>query len=168
MMKSILKSVGFALGLTTLLMACDENKIAVSGGRFEIPEPDKAMRIDSEITQSLAMISREITSSEDIKSCNAGAKLIHSGTEILPSLSRHFLDSTQTNVFSKINKRTLTIGEIAIIVANEIRPISIPQVVETPERKPPFDKSIEYYFWKIERSPRLFLNKYTVWINEEI
>ncbi len=167
-MKNTIKLFCFALGFTTLLMACDENKIEVSGGRFEIPEPDKAMRIDSEITRSLLMISREITNSEEIKSCSSGVKLINSGTEILPSLSRHFLDSTQTNVFSKINKRTLTIGEIAIVIANEIRPIPISKVVETPERKPPLDTNIEYYFWKIERSPRLFLNKYTVWNNEEI
>ncbi len=118
-MKNILKSFGIALVI--ILTACNENKIEVSEGRFGIPEPDKDLRINYEIKKSLFLISKEITSSDDIESCKNGEKLINSGVGILSGLKNNFSDSTETNVFSKINDRTLTIGEIAIIIARKIK-----------------------------------------------
>ncbi|WP_300663396.1 hypothetical protein [Fluviicola sp.] len=165
-MKNTLKSFSFALGFVAVLMACDENKINVSEGRLELPEPDKAMRIDYQIRESLALISKEITNSDDIESCNNGKKLINSGTEILPYLANTFSDSTKTPVFSKINNRTLTIGEIAIIIASEIKPIPIARVVGIQQCTPPFQQDIEHYFWKIKLNPSGFMKEYTIWIWE--
>lgn len=167
-MKNILKSVGFAFVLIVTLAACDENRIEVSEGRLELPEPDKAMRIDYEIKESLSLISKEITNSDQIESCKSGRKLINSGIEILPYLTSNFSDSTQTSVFSKINDRTLTIGEIAIIIAGEIKPIPIARVVGIQQCTPPFQMDIEYYFWKIKMNPGSFIEKYIDWMKEKI
>lgn len=167
-MKNILKSFGFAFVLIVTLAACDENRIEVSEGRLELPEPDKAMRIDYEIKESLSLISKEITNSDQIESCKSGRKLINSGIEILPYLASIFSDSTQTTVFSKINDRTLTIGEIAIIIAGEIKPIPIARVVGIQQCTPPFQMDIEHYFWKIKKDPESFLEKYNSWIKEKM
>lgn len=167
-MKSILKSFGFAFGLIVTLAACNENKIDVSEGRLELPEPDKAMRIDYEIKESLSLISKEITNSDQIESCKSGRKLINSGIEILPYLAGNFSDSTQTTVFSKINDRTLTIGETAIIIAGEIKPIPIARVVGIQQCTPPFQMDIEHYFWKIKKDPGSFLEKYIDWMKEKM
>lgn len=164
-MKNILKSFGIALII--VLIACNENKIEVSEGRFELPEPDKALRINYEIRESLFLIPKEITSSDDIESCRNGEKLINSGIQILPGLQDHFSDSAETKVFSKINDRTLTIGEIAIIIANKIKPIPIARVVGIQQCTPPFKSDIEHYFWKIKLNPSNFIEKYNEWIRDE-
>lgn len=166
-LKNTIKSFSILIGLV-IILACNENKIEVSEGRSGLAEPDKVIRIDSEIKESLSLISKEITNSDDIESCKSGERLINSGTEILPSLSHHFLDSTQTTVFSKINDRTLTIGEIAIIIAGEIKPIPIARVVGIQQCTPPFQMDIEYYFWKIKMNPVDFLEKYNSWIKEKL
>ncbi|WP_294671240.1 hypothetical protein [uncultured Fluviicola sp.] len=164
--KDLLKSFGILCGLFMTLTACDANNIDTSEGRL-LPEPDKELRIASEIKQSLSGIAAEITDSDQIETCKSGRKLIGSGTEILPYLKAHFSDSTDTRVYSDRNKRTLTIGEIAIIAASEIKPIPIARVVGIQQCTPPFDLDIESYLWNIQKRHNDFKRNYDEWLKDE-
>jgi hypothetical protein len=156
----------FNIIILIVLFACNENKIKVSEGKFEIPEPDKPIRIEVEVKKSLLMVAKEITISDNIESCMNGKKLVNSGVEILPYLRVSFTDSTETKVFSKINKRILSIGEIAIVIASAIKPIPIARVVGIQQCTPPFNMNIESYLWKIKKNPSDFILKYDQWIKE--
>ncbi len=164
-MKNFMKSYSILVGLILALASCSE-QIATSDGRL-LPEPDKELRIASEIKQSLSGIATEITDSDQIETCKSGRKLIGSGTEILPYLKAHFSDSTKTKVHSDRNKRTLTIGEIAIIAASEIKPIPIAKVVGIQQCTPPFHFDIESFLWKIKQNQTAFNEGYSKWITEE-
>lgn len=165
--KDLLKSFGILCGLFITLAACDAKNIDTAEDRL-LPEPDKELRIASEIKQSLSGIAAEITDSDQIETCKSGRKLIGSGTEILPYLRQYFTDSTETNVFSERNKRSLSIGEIAIIVASEIKPIPIARVVGIQQCTPPFHFEIENYLWKIKKDPEEFKINYDEWLKEEL
>ena len=165
-MKHILKSFGMAIIFLITLFSCNQNKIEVKEGRLEMPEPDKPLRIDFEVRQTLTQIDDEITSSDKITTCKSGKKLVNSGIEILPYLKDYFSDTTETKVFSASNKRKLELGELAIIVASQIKPIPIAQVVGIQQCTPPFDMDIEHYFWKIESNRKEFIEKYDDWIKE--
>jgi len=167
-MKYMLKSFGIPIIFLISLSSCNQNKIEVSEGRLEMPEPDKPLRIDFEVRQTLTLIDDEITTSDKITSCKSGKKLINSGIEILPYLKDHFSDTTETKVFSAYNKRKLELGELAIIVASQIKPIPIAQVVGIQLCTPPFDMDIEHYLWKIDRDPKEFIEKYIGWLKEEM
>jgi hypothetical protein len=149
----------FLLGL----FSCNQNKIQTKESRMDLPEPDKEFRIDGEVKSNLSKISSEISISDSIVLCTSGQKLFHSGTNILPFLKDCFQDSTPTTVFSKCNNRTLKRGEIAILVANEISPIPIAQVVGIQQCTPPF-RGVEYFLYRIEENPEMFISKYTDWI----
>ena len=165
-MKRMWKSYGIVIIFSIGLFACNQNKIEVTEGRLELPEPDKPLRIDSETRQTLMLIDDQISSSDKISSCKSGKKLVNSGVEILPYLKDYFSDTTETNVFSENNKRTLKLGEIAIIVASKIKPIPIARVVGIQQCTPPFEMEIENYLWKIEMNPKEFIEKYNDWIKE--
>lgn len=157
-----------SIGLFMTLFACSENKIKVSEGRMDLAEPDKEIRIEYEIKESLSKISKEITNSDNIESCENGKKLINSGVEILPYLKVNFLDSTETEIYSVRNKRNLTVGETAIIIASAIKHIPIARVVGIQQCIPPFDMDIESYFWRIQENPNEFIKNYTEWLKEEM
>ena len=164
-MKNLMKSYSILVGLILALASCSE-QIATSDGRL-LPEPDKELRIASEIKQSLSGIAAEITDSDQIETCKSGRKLIGSGTEILPYLKAHFSDSTDTRVYSDRNKRTLTIGEIAIIAASEIKPIPIARVVGVQQCIPPFNLDIESYLRNIQKRHNDFKRNYDEWLKDE-
>ena len=165
-MKNCIKSFWIACCLLFALSACSPNKINTSEGRL-LPEPDKDLRISAQIQKSLGLIAEEITNSNEIETCENGLKLISSGKEILPYLKQHFADSTETNVYSKRNKRTLLIGEIAIILASEIKPIPIARVVGVQQCTPPFNMDIESYLWNIQNHHNDFKRNYDEWLKEE-
>lgn len=167
-MKYILKSLGIAIIFLITLFSCNQNKIEVNEGRLEMPEPDIPLRIDLEIRQTLAQIDVEITNSNKIITCKSGKKLVNSGIEILPYLKDYFSDTNEIKVFSSSNKRNLDLGELAIIVACQIKPIPIARVVGIQQCTPPFDMDIEHYFWKIENNRKKFIEKYNSWIKEEL
>lgn len=98
-MKYILKSLGIAIIFLITLFSCNQNKIEVNEGRLEMPEPDKPLRIDLEIRQTLAQIDVEITNSNKIITCKSGKKLVNSGIEILPYLKDYFSNTNEIKVF---------------------------------------------------------------------
>lgn len=163
-MKKPLKSSGIVFGLL-LLSSCYENRIDVSDDGL-LPEPDKEMRIASEINTALTLIAEEITDSDQILVCEGGRQLINSGKEILPHLKQHFADSTETKVYSKKNKRTLYLGEIAIITAHKIKPIPIARVVGVQQCIPPISTDIESFLWSIQKKPEAFQTRYNEWLKE--
>jgi hypothetical protein len=165
-MKNCIKSFWIAFSLLFVLSACSQSKINTSEDRL-LPEPDKDLRISSEISQSLSLIAEEITRSDQIETCKSGRKLISNGTEILPYLKVHFSDSTNTNVYSDRNKRTLTIGEIAIIAASEIKQIPIARVVGVQQCTPPFILDIESYLWNIRKHHDDFKRSYDEWLKDK-
>lgn len=150
------------------LLSCTENKIKVSEGRLDLAEPDRELRIEYQIKESLSKITKEITNSDKIETCENGKKLINSGVEILPYLKNNFLDSTETEIYSARNKRNLAIGETAIIIASAIKSIPIARVVRIQQCTPPFDMDIESYLWVIQKYPDRFMVQYTSWLKEEM
>ena len=167
MMNKIKTFLTILIGLLTLI-ACNDNTIAIKDGRMALPEVDKELRINYEINESINFIAKEITNSDEISTCEHGKKLINSGVEILPYLKEKFSDSTETNVYSYYNKRNLTCGEIAIIVASEIKSIPIAYVVGIQQCTPPFDMEIEHYLGRIKSNPSEFNKKYNKWLKEEM
>lgn len=164
-MKNCIKSFWIAFSLLFAL-SCNQNKINTSEDRL-LPEPDKELRIALEIKQSLSGIAAEITDSDQIETCKSGRKLISNGTEILPYLKQHFADSTETNVYSKRNKRNLVTGEIAILLASEIKPIPIARVVGVQQCTPPFNMDIESYLRNIRKQHNDFKRNYDEWLKDE-
>ncbi len=110
--------------------------------------------------------SKKITETEQAE------KIIGYGEKSLPILAEFFTDSTLTNVKSDCQKRNLTKGEIAIIIADriEIMPYGLLTGVqnclsEFCENNP---NLIEYYFpWIKEDGGRNFKIKYLTWLHDE-
>jgi hypothetical protein len=162
-----LKKYVALIGLITLI-SCSEKKIIVIEDRLALPEPDRELRINYDVNESIHLISKEIAISDEITTCEHGKRIINSGKEILPFLKEKFTDSTETKVYSSFNKRNLTFGELAIILASEIKSIPIAYVVGIQQCTPPFDMDIEYYLGRIKENPRRFVENYTKWIQEEM
>lgn len=160
------KLFNLVIFLSFTLTSCNTNRIKVSERGLDIPEPDKALRIDCEVKDLLKLVAKEITNSNNIESCESGNKMIKSGVEIIPYLKTNFMDTTDTKVFSERNNRTLKIGEIAIIIANFIKPIPIAKVIGIQQCIPPFETNVESFLWKIEKEPNNFMTQYESWIKE--
>jgi hypothetical protein len=155
------------IGLMTII-SCNENKIVVAEDRIPMAEPDKELRINYEVNKSINLIVKEITNSDAISTCEHGKKLLNSGLEILPYLKEKFTDSTETKVYSTHNKRNLTFGELAIIVAGNIKTIPIAKVLGIQQCTPPIDLNIEHFLWAIKKNPKRFIENYNIWLKEEM
>lgn len=123
------------------------------------------MRIQWETRQSLLDISKQVSNSDSIEVCNAGQKIVNSGIEIIPFLRLSFEDSTITNVYSDINYRYLSVGEIAIILTNSIEQIPIFQVVGVQQCIPPFENDVEHFLGHIKNGRNRFLENFDLWID---
>lgn len=112
-------------------------------------------------------ISKETNSSDSIATTVSGKEFIAQGERILKLLPSYFTDSTITNVYSVRNKRNLKLGEIAIILAGEIKRIPIFQVAGIQQCTPPFNFEIESFLYSVERNPNRFIQAYNDWLIEE-
>lgn len=166
-MKSTFETYLTILILILGLFSCSEKNVSVKEGRMEMPEPDKGLRISYEINESINILAKEITNSNDIETCEHGKKIINSGIEILPYLKNEFFDSTETKVYSTHNERNLTKGELAIIIASDIKRIPIAYVVGIQQCVPPFDMDIEHYLSVIKKNPEYFIENYNKWLKEK-
>ena len=100
-------------------------------------------------------------------------ELIGFGHNILPTLAYFFTDSTITKVKSECQKRNLTKGEIAIIIADQIQRMPYARLTgvqnclfEFCENNPNW---IEYYFpWIKNDGFENFEKKYKEWLYSEI
>lgn len=163
-----LKTVLFLFVCLLGVYACNENRIAVKEGRMSMAEPDKELRIMSELNESLVFIATEINNSNKLDSCEHAIKIINSGIEILPYLKEKFADSTKTEVFSTYNNRNLTLGEIAIVLAGKIKLTPIFYVVGIQQCTPPYDSDLEHFLYRIEEDPNKFIAKYSEWLKREL
>ena len=146
--------------------SCSNNEqIEIIKERELIPDPDKELRKKSETRSTLLKIDDQISTSDSIEICQSGQKLINSGLEILPFLQVEFKDSTETKIYSEYNKRNLTIGEVAIIIANSIKQIPIFQVIGVEQCIPPFERDVEKFLDAIKYRPERFYQEYANWID---
>lgn len=144
--------------------SCTENKVDVPQIYVENTEPEPLDYSKLGINEMLFQIASEVTSSDQIENNQTAKFLISEGEKVLPLLIKNFTDSTETTIFSSINKRNLEIGELAIILAGEIKPIPIAKVIGIQQCTPPFDMKIESYLWKIRENPDEFMLQYTKWM----
>lgn len=112
----------YFLILLALCSCAHEEKINVKEDRFELlPEPDKSLRVSSEVNLYLDRLSEEMISSDSIISSKNGKKLIQSGRGILPYLKPLFKDSILTEVYDPESKKKLLRGELAYLIAKKIK-----------------------------------------------
>ncbi|MCW0493585.1 hypothetical protein OKE73_10695, partial [Riemerella anatipestifer] len=107
--------------------------------------------------------------SKKIRKTEQAQKIISYGEKSLPILADFFTNSTLTNVKSECQKRNLTKGEIAIIIADQIEKMPYALLtgvqnclLEFCENNPNW---IEYYFgWIKNDGIERFKEKYTDWL----
>ena len=153
-----------AISVMIIFTSCTENKVDVPEIYVENTEPDAIDYSKLGINEMLFQIASEVTSSDQIENNQTAKFLIGEGEKVIPLLIKNFIDSTETTIFSSINKRNLVIGELAIILAGEIKPIPIAKVIGIQQCTPPFDMKIESYLWKIRENPVEFMLQYTKWM----
>jgi hypothetical protein len=120
-----------------------------------------------EITGVLTQVTGQ---SEFITKDSSVSKMLAKGEKILMNLSKHFTDTTKSEVFSKCIGRYLTRGEIAIILADRMQGMpyfaltgSQNCTLESCENNPNF---VEYYleFIKFRGMTQLFQKRYVDWL----
>ena len=126
---------------------------------------------ESEIGSLLNGIA-ETENSVEITKTKQAEKIIAFGEKYLPILSEFFTDSTLTKVKSECQKRNLTKGEIAIIMANRIEIMPYGRLTGVQNCLAEFCENnpnwIEYYFpWIRKDGTENFKNKYTDWLYSE-
>lgn len=149
-----------------ILISCENEKIDVSGSRFSLPEPDKNFRIEHEIHVHLNKLTQEVKISNKIAHHESGKKIIESELAILPYLSPFFTDSTETAIYSERNQRTITKGELAIVLASKIKPFPIAALIGVQQCTPPFKTEAEDFLNQIQKNPTEFTNRYQTWLKE--
>lgn len=118
---------------------------------------------------------KEISLTEDsreIVHTNAGRILLNYDWKVAAILSEYFLDSNKTKVYSDCLERYLTIGEIAIIIADRIDGMNYYRLTLLQNCLGEFCKGnaniIEYYLPYIhEISLSDFKERYLLWIKSE-
>ncbi|WP_298511502.1 hypothetical protein [uncultured Kordia sp.] len=111
-----------------------------------------------------------VKNSKDIVTSEAAKKLISYDKKILLALAFHFTDDTETSVVSECQNRTLTKGEIAMIIADHIDSMPYFQLTGIQNCTLTFCEKnpnlIEYYFWFFKTSSEkvIFRNKYITYI----
>ena len=126
---------------------------------------------ESEINSLLNGISETENSVEIIKTKQA-EKIIAYGQDSLPILAEFFTDSTLTKVKSECQKRYLTKGEIAIIMADRIEIMPYGHLTGVQNDIGEFCENnpnlIEYYFpWIRKDGTENYKNKYMNWLCSE-
>lgn len=125
----------------------------------------------AEIDSLLNEVSKTRNSKQIIKKTSA-KKIIAFGESSLPILTIFFSDSTQTNIKSECQKRNITKGELAIIIADHIdrMPYALLTGVQNCllkfcENNP---NLIEYYFpWINGDGFSKFKDKYVNWLSKD-
>jgi hypothetical protein len=108
--------------------------------------------------------------SENITKDSSFIKLIDKGKDLLPTLSIHFTNNTKSKVYSKCTGRLLTLGELAIILADHVE--GMPYftltgmencIIQYCDNNPNF---IEYYlnFIRFGITTKLFQKRYDEWL----
>ncbi|HHC79349.1 MAG TPA: hypothetical protein ENK46_05665 [Flavobacteriia bacterium] len=135
--------------------------------QVSLAHPQGSIEIDS----LLNLISKTVDSKKIIETAPA-KKLIAYKEKVLPLLAEFFTDTTQTKVISTCQKRNLTKGELAIIIADNIELMPYFEITGVQnclltfcEKNP---NLIEYYLWAIQqRRPKSFQKKYIAWLASE-
>ena len=125
----------------------------------------------SEIDSLLSGIS-ETENSKGITETEQAKKIIAFGENSLTTLAEYFTDSTLTKVKSECQKRNLTKGEIAIIMADRIEGMPYFTVTGIQNCTMSFCENnpnlIEYYLWAIKRNgTEQFQEKYLTWLESD-
>ena len=123
---------------------------------------------ESEIDSLLTEIS-ETENTKEIAKTEQAKKIITFGEKALLTLTEFFTDSTLTKVKSECQKRNLTKGEIAIIMADRIEFMPYAKLTGIQNCLLTFCENnpnlIEYYLWAIKRDGvENFKNKYKNWL----
>jgi hypothetical protein len=124
---------------------------------------------EPEINSLLNIISRT-ENSKEISKTKQAKKIIAFGEKVLPILSEFFTDSSLSEIKSECQKRKLTKGEIAIILADRIVTMPYFQLTGMQNCLVEFCKEnpnlIEYYFPSISQGGiQQFKKKYTEWLS---
>jgi len=117
-----------------------------------------------------ALLAKLSGQSELITKDSSVVKLLDNGEKALPMLSKQFIDSTKSNVFSKCTGRYLTRGELAIILADRIEGMPYFTLtglenctLESCDNNPNF---VEYYleFIRFRGMTKVFQKRYDEWL----
>lgn len=146
---------------------CAEDKIDLNEGRMEMPEPDKHLRVAYEVKQEVSSLTQEIDSSNQISTNQHALKIVNSGVTVLPYLRMEFYDTLITNVFSQKLNRNLRMGEIYILLANEIKPIPIGYLAGNEKYTPP-TYGVESFLDSVNSDQKKFSIKYDEWLKGEL
>ena len=122
----------------------------------------------SDIERFLSNLSGQ---SEDLTKDYSVIKMLDNGEKLLPALSKQFMDSTVSMVFSKCMGRYLTRGEVAMVLADRIE--TMPYftltglqncLMQSCENNPNF---VEYYldFIKLRGTTATVQERYNEWLN---
>ena len=110
-----------------------------------------------------------ITNSKGINTTIAAKKIIAKGTSILSTLSTFFSDASPTKIYSECHNRTLTKGEVAIIIADKIKTMPYFEMTGIQNCTLTFCDNnpnlIEYYFSYI--AAKEFQSRYNQWLKSE-
>lgn len=134
---------------------------------MEMPEPDKHLRVVYEVGKEVSSLIEEIDNSSQIPSNEHSLNIVNSGVNALPYLRIEFSDTLTTKVFSQKLSRYLRMGEIYILLSNEIKPIPIAYVVGVQQCTPPFH-GIESFLDRVNSQQEQFLIKYDEWLKDEL
>ncbi|WP_046745904.1 hypothetical protein [Kordia zhangzhouensis] len=123
---------------------------------------------ESEIDLLLNEIAKTKNSIGIIKTTQA-EKIMDFGEKALPILTEFFTDSTLTEIKSECNKRNLTKGELAIIIADRIEGMPFALLTGVQNCTMKFCENnpnlIEYYLpWIKQDGGKLFKEKYISWL----
>jgi hypothetical protein len=109
------------------------------------------------------------TNSKRINTTIAAKKIIAKGTSILSTLSTFFTDASPTKIYSECHNRTLTKGEVAIIIADKIKRMPYFEMTGIQNCTLTFCDNnpnlIEYYFSYIDINE--FQSRYNQWLKSE-
>jgi len=126
----------------------------------------------SQTKSEISLLLNEISETENsiyITNTRQASKIIDYGDKSLAILTDYFTDTTLTKVKSECQKRFLTKGDIAIILADTIKRMHYFQLTGIQNCLATFCENnpnlIEYYLWAIEKNGReKFQKKYRDWI----
>lgn len=152
-------------------MSCGNSTSGSSSddSRELIPEPDKDLRLKAEMNVRLNEIEKYVMDTKNIASSSMGMEVIDMGEDALWTLIDFFNDTTELKMYSSCQRRMITKGELAIILADRIKgmPYALLTNIQncTMELCDNNDNGIEYYLWAIkEMEVGEFRKRYIEWL----